>query len=430
MMGRMSDPRHDERRRMEALSRDDLRKWQLQRLNEMLLAIIPLNRFYTEKFHDARLPLNSWEEFQELPWTTKEELVPTPDQAPHAKNHTFGLDHYVRYHQTSGTKGRPLVVLDTEEDWQWWIVTWQYVLDAAEIKTEDRVFMAFGFGPFIGFWSAFDAVTARGCLTIPGGGMSTTARLKTIQNASATVVFCTPTYALHLAETAQEQGVDLAQGSVRVLILAGEPGGSLPSVRQRLETAWGAKLIDHAGASEIGPWGFADREDRGLHVNEAEFIAEFWSHERDAPAEAGELSELVLTNLGRKGTPLIRYRTGDLVRPIWPESGPCRFVLLEGGVLGRADDMLIIRGVNIFPSSIESIVRQFHEIQEYRLTATKKGELDDLSIEIEDPQENPERVAEELQLQLSLRVEVTSVPLGSLPRSEGKSRRFVDLREK
>ena len=163
-------------------------------------------------------------------------------------------------------------------------------------------------------------------------------------------------------------------------------------------------------------------------MNEISFLPEFLSVETGEPAVEGELAELVLTTLGRTGCPVIRYRTGDLVRPTWPATGPNRFVLLEGGVLGRADDMLVIRGVNIFPSSIEQIIAMFPEVVEWRTTAHKAGEMDALTVEIEDHLSQPERVAHELQLRLGLRVDVKCVPLGSLPRSEGKGKRFIDKR--
>ncbi len=196
----------------------------------------------------------------------------------------------------------------------------------------------------------------------------------------------------------------------------------------RIERAWGAGVVDHAGATEVGPWGFADAAGRGLHVNESEFIAEFISVETGQPAEEGELAYLILTSLGRVGAPVIRYRTNDLVRPTWPTSGPNRFVLLEGGVLGRADDMMIIRGVNIYPSAIEQILHGFPEVAEYRLTVRKHGELDELVVEVEDHLHQPARIAEELRVRLGLKVEVRSVRATSLPRFEGKGRRLVDER--
>ncbi len=215
---------------------------------------------------------------------------------------------------------------------------------------------------------------------------------------------------------------------VRTLVLAGEPGGSVPATREKIESAWQARVLDHGGATEVGPWGYGDPAGTGLFVNENDFIAEFLNVETGTGAAEGELSELVLTNLGRTGSPVVRYRTGDLVRPSWQHGGDNRFVFLPGGVLSRADDMMVIRGVNVFPSSVEQILRSFPELIEYRMTARKLGEMDHLVVEIEDRLSQPERVATELRLRLGLKVEVLAVPLGSLPRVEGKGKRFFDER--
>jgi phenylacetate-CoA ligase len=417
----------EHRRNLESLSADELADYQLNRLNQLLSEVVPRNHFYSEKFGDANLSLESLEQLTQLPYTYKDELV---QRGSHdlAANLTFPLEEYVRYHQTSGTRGRPMVVLDTADDWQWWLDTWQFVLDAAEIEPEDRVLLAFSFGPFIGFWSAHDAAAARGCLVVPSGGLSTLNRLALMKTAKTTAIFCTPSYALHMSEVATENNIDIRSLPIRRVVVAGEPGGSIPAMRQRIEQAWDAEVIDHSGASEIGPWGYADSERRGLHIVESEFIAEFLSLESGQAAGEGELSELVLTSLGRSGSPVIRYRTGDLVKPTWNSVGENGFVLLEGGVLGRADDMMIIRGVNIFPSSVEQILHSFPEIVEYRLTAHKKGEMDALTIEIEDRLDQPERVEKELQIRLGLRVKVETVPTGALPRFSGKGKRFIDNR--
>jgi phenylacetate-CoA ligase len=422
---------------------------QLEQLNTLLQRVLPHNRFYAAKFAGHPLPLASHDAFLDLPFTTKEELVSGPRgrggqlewlpavdpahlinavDAGFARNLTYPLERYVRYHRTSGTRGRPLVVLDTAEDWQWWLDGWQFVLDAAQITAGDRVVLAFSFGPFIGFWSAFDAVTQRGALAAPTGGMSTLARLDTVRSLRATAVFCTPSYALRMAEVAAEERFDLRGCGVRTLVVAGEPGGSTVTTRRRLEESWGARVIDHAGASEAGPWGFASVDQTGLHVNDSHFIAELLRPGSREPAAAGELAELVLTSLGRAGCPVIRYRTGDLVR--WqprPEL-ECQFTFLAGGVLGRVDDMLIIRGVNIFPSSIESIVHELRHVAEYRLTARRHGAMDALVLEVEDRDNNPQAIANLLHVRLGLSVEVRAVPAGSLPRFEGKGRRFIDER--
>ncbi len=283
-------------------------------------------------------------------------------------------------------------------------------------------------GPSSASGARNDALVARGALVLPLGGMSSRARLELICGEQATIVCCTPSYALHLASLAAENGIDLAQTCVRAVIVAGEPGGSIPAVRQRIESAWHADVIDHAGATEIGPWGYASSDRQGLHIVESEFIAEFFTLADDHPAAAGELAELVLTTLGRYGAPVIRYRTGDLVRPRFDHANDNHFVWLEGGLLGRVDDMMIVRGVNVYPSAIEQILREFPAIEEFRLTVRKKGDLDALSVEVEDGDDNPARIAEAIRLRLGLQAEVRNVPAGSLPRFELKGRRFVDQR--
>lgn len=440
------------RRRLMSLPRNLLRELQLHKLNALLQSVLPENRFYADKFAGLPQRLNSLDQLEQLPFTTKQELV-SDDPAGLARNLTSSPDHYSRFHRTSGTHGRPMTILDTAEDWQWWVETWQYVLDAASIRADDRVAMAFSFGPFIGFWSAHDAVIARGALVVPTGGMSSLARLDVIQSMECTAVFCTPSYALHLAEVARREQIDLRKNAVRALIVAGEPGGSIPTVRQQIEDAWNATVFDHCGATEVGPWGFADKDRRGIIVNEAEFIAEFVAVEQSidassqnrrslsainlviednrglTPSLGDSFFELVLTTLGRTGAPVIRYRTGDLVRPfVKIESDSCGWLLLDGGVLGRIDDMIMVRGVNIYPSSVEQIVREFPEVNEYRLVVRKRGSLDHLTVEVEDGDADSSRIAERLNLRLGLNVDVVRVPLGSLPRSEFKAQRFVDLR--
>ncbi|MFO0791979.1 MAG: AMP-binding protein [Pirellulales bacterium] len=417
----------DDRRGLMRLDRTALSALQLERLNQLLVEILPQNAFYARKLAGWPARIESLEQLAALPFTAKEELQPQATEEPFAANRTYGIERYVRSHQTSGTRGRPLVVVDTAEDWQWWLEAWQFVLDSADVHIGDRALLAFSFGPFVGFWSAFDALVARGALVVPGGGLSSLQRLELIRSMSVTTLLCTPTYAQRLAEVAAEHHINLASSSIEKIIVAGEPGGSVPATRERIESAWGARLVDHGGATEVGPWGFADAAGRGLYVNECQFLAEFVSVETARPAAAGELSHLVLTTLGRGGAPVIRYRTGDLVRPMWSADG-AGFVLLEGGILGRADDMMIIRGMNVYPTAIEQILHSFPEVVEYRMTARKQGALDELVIEVEDHLQQPGRIEQELQLRLGLHVEVRCVTTMSLPRFEGKGRRFVDAR--
>lgn len=430
-----------DRRNLEQFHEPALRAHQVKRLNQLLVSILPQNQFYQAKLGPEPFQLADLQQLKSLPFTTKHELVGPPDPINNpsgfAANLTYSPEQYSRFHRTSGTRGRPMIVLDTNQDWHWWMEVWQYVMDSADLVSSDRVLMAFSFGPFIGFWSAFDAAVERRAMVIPTGAMSSVARLELIQSIDATVVCCTPSYALHLADLAAEHQVDLAKTKVSRLIVAGEPGGSIPSVRERIESAWNATVIDHSGASEVGPWGYADRDREGIHVNEAEFIPEFLPIGNPEMTTAlfqdeiteGQDYELVLTCLGRDGSPVIRYRTGDLVRPVHPNNKTNRFVLLKGGVLGRTDDMMIIRGVNIFPTSIEQILREFPEITEYRMIAFREGEMDQLKVEVEDTQDTPARIEQALQIRLGIRVQVASVPLNSLPRFEAKGKRFVDQRD-
>ncbi len=408
------------------LSRQQILHRQLERLNRLLEQVLPQNRFYREKLAAGPVPVRSLEDLTRWPTTTKNELLPQ-DADPFylARNHTWAADRYVRFHQTSGSRGRPLRILDTAEDWQWWLEAWQWVLDAAQVNETDRALLAFSFGPFVGFWSAFEALTQRGVLAVPGGGLSTEARLRLLQESRATLVFCTPTYALRMAEVARQNGFPLAELPVRGLVVAGEPGGSVPEVRQRIEQAWHATVYDHAGATELGPWGIPHPQ--GLLVNEAWYLAEFFDLETRRPVQPqGQLCQLVLTNLSRAGCPLLRYETGDLVRPRpWPERG---FVLLEGGVLGRTDDMVTVRGVNVYPSAVEAVVRSFPELGEFRIVLSRRGALDQLELIVEDPHREPRRVAQELQLRLGLSVQVQTVEPGSLERFELKARRVIDRR--
>lgn len=413
---------------------DQLQAWQLRALNGLLATILPTNRFYQQKFGCSELQLACLDDLQDLALTTKEELVASAQSSPDgiSLHHTYARSAYSRLHRTSGTTGNPLMVLETAADWERWSWVWQNVLEAAEIRPSDRVFLAFSFGPFVGFWSAHQACVDRGAEVIPGGGLSTLARLEFMRQAGANVICCTPSYAMHMAETAQAESFPIESLAVDRIIVAGESGGSIPAVRSRIENAWQAQVIDHSGATEIGPWGFGWRDRPGLHIAETAFIAEFLpieSGSSPATANAGPMQELVLTSLSRFGAPVIRYRTGDAVLAERPQDGPCRFLWLPQGVLGRTDSMVTIRGVNVFPSSIDSIVRQQGGIAEYRVLITRDRQLDQLELAVEADEVSRDALVKALRIRLGLRVPVEVVPSGSLPRSEGKSCRWQDLRE-
>jgi phenylacetate-CoA ligase len=407
------------------LDRESLVAFQLTRLNRLLDYAVTHHPFYRDRISHISLPLKSLSQFSELPFLEKSDLLPGLPAT------ICGLDRarYVRAHQTSGTTGNPILVLDTEEDWNWWIDTWQYVLDAATVTSGDIAFMAFSYGPFIGFWSAHEALVRRGALVVPGGGMSSLARLHAILASRATLLCCTPTYALHLAAVARQANIDLSSSLVSRIIVAGEAGGSIAEVRGRIESAWNARVIDHCGATEVGPWGVGDEAGEGVYVIESEFIAEQIVFDEKSPsgraAEPGEVAELVLTGLGRLGAPAIRYRTGDLVRGELRPDANNRFLFLRDGVLGRVDDMVVIRGVNVFPTSIEAIVRRVAGDAEYRVSRSREQEMEQLRIECEGDVVTARRLSDAFREQLGLRIEVASVDEGSLPRFEGKAKRWV-----
>jgi phenylacetate-CoA ligase len=416
-------------RTLETLAPERLRDHQWRRLRDMATELLASNQFVARRWRAAGVAsaedLRGWDDFRRLPLTRKSELV--DDQAaspPFGTNLTYPLERYVRVHQTSGTSGAPLRWLDTPESWAWWARCWGFVLSGAGVGPADRVFFPFSFGLFIGFWAGFEGARALGALAIPGGGQDSATRLASMEALGATVLVCTPSYALHLAEVARERGFDLARLPVRITVHAGEPGAGIPAVRARIEECWNARAFDHGGMTEMGAYGYECAEQAGLHVNESEFIVEVIDPTTSAPARDGEL---VLTNLGRLGSPAVRYRTGDHVR-LAEEPCPCgrTFARLEGGILGRLDDMLIVRGVNVFPAAIEGVVRRFPAIDEFQIEVFRDGELDEVRVLVEvGDVAGASRLQEALRASLGIRFEVTPVPPRTLPRYELKARRVV-----
>ena len=424
---------------VESDDRRTVERRQGERLGQLLSDIYGRNVFYTRKLDASGLAIGGMrfpEDLPRLPLTTKAELVADQETSPPwGTALTRPLGAYTRYCQTSSTTGSPLRWLDTHESWQWMLDCWKVVFRAAGVRESDRIFFPFSFGPFLGFWTAFEAACQIGAHSIPGGGMSSQMRLRLIETLDPTVLCATPTYALWLAELASQDPAarPLAAGSVRVIIVAGEPGGSIPATRRRIEESWGARVIDHHGLTETGPVSFECLENPGgLHVNESEYIAEVLDPETQEPVPDGERGELVVTNLGRTASPVIRYRTGDIVVR---SAEPCvcgrSWARLQGGILARADDMVNIRGVNVYPAAIESVVRRFPEIMEFRSTASRAGAMWSLRIEIEPHPETGndgdlrDRLARGLREALGLTVPVACVRPGTLPRFEMKARRFV-----
>jgi phenylacetate-CoA ligase len=398
-----------------------------KRVSELLALVRERN-----PFQRARLETVGAEpRLTDLPPLTKRELVEDQERhPPFGTNLTYPLESYTQLHQTSGTTGPPLRVLDTAEDWAWWRGRFAHMLRMAGVGPSDRVGLAYSFGPHVQFWAAIEGLHEVGAMAVPLGGMTSVQRLQTVADVAATAVWCTPTYALRLAEVAVEQRLDAALESVQRVICTGEPGASLPAVRSRIEEGFGASCIDHAGLTEAGPFGYPCLEGGGMHVDESEFVCEILDPDL-RPVPVGQRGELVLTPLGRTGFPVLRYRTGDVVvntdEPC-PAGHEDRW--LPGGIVGRTDDMVVIRGMNVYPSAIEEAVRGVSGSGEFRITFySEPSGLDEIKLEVELPEgAGARRLQEIMRQQLGLRVRIVPVAPGVLPRSDGKARRVVDER--
>lgn len=421
-------------RELQSATRADLLMWQDERLRA-LLAELTVNQCYQQKFRSAGMDMQKVRgaaDLNALPFTTKAELAAEQlDHPPYGRLLTYPISHYRYLHQTSGTTGSPLRWLDTAEDWQTFMRCWAQVYLGAGVTAEDLVFCAFSFGPYVSHWSGIDGARHVGALALSGGGMHSEQRLRAILDNRCTVLVCTPTYALHLAEVANQLGLNIRDSDIRITIHAGEPGASVPNVKRRIEEAWGARCFDHAGATEVGAWAFdCQAEDGAIHLNEMEFLFEVIDPQTCQAVDEGVRGELVITTLGRAGMPVLRYRTGDLVE-LTREPCACGRTLarIKGGVLGRADDMLTVRGVNLYPSAIDNLIRAIPAITEYEVEIRRVAEMDDLFLKVETEEPSSfvqieQAILSAFRAQLNIRVSVAQAAQGSLPRYEFKARRY------
>jgi phenylacetate-CoA ligase len=432
----------------ETLPREELRALQflkLRRLCEWAWARSGFHRRLWEqgRFHPDQL--TSLDDIRRIPFMTRDAWMDAQVESPPFGDLTcVSRDLAIRYHTTSGTSGRvPIRVLDSAKDWEWVAEMWAYAFWAFGVRPEDRVFFAFSYGTFIGFWGAHYCCEKIGALVLPSGGATTEQRVKMIVETGATTVCCTPTYALRLWQAAGEMGIDLARESrVDKLIVAGEPGGSIPALKRQIERAWDAKLCDAAGMTEIGTiMAFECRhQPGGTHIIEDHFIEECLEHDGDAPVPYGEEAERVVTSFGRGFIPLVRYRTKDLVVKVPYTVCGCGRTgdIYDGGIRGRWDDMKVVRGTNVYPRAVEAIVREFDVIEEFQIVLERVGVLDEISVHIElIPGRDPdlahieERVAVALRdAHEGLRFNVRLAAPGSLPRFELKATRLTDKRPK
>lgn len=447
------------------IPRDRLLAHQLDRLDAILAAALPgpsttspadappALRFLARHLRRDYWPAGSLctiDDLRALPLTTRADLV--ADQTgcpPYGTLPTAPLDRFIRLFQTSGTtSGHPLRWLYDRAAWEHVLHCWSIIFRAAGVGAGDAVFFPFSFGPFLGFWAAFEGADRLGARCLPGGGMSSAARLRFLFDNAATTVCCTPTYALRLADAAADEGLDLAAGPVRTLIVAGEPGGSLPAVRARIEQAWGARCLDHTGMTEVGSLGveFRDEPD-ALYLLETACIAEVIDPATGHPLDDDDAretgGELVLTSLANAAMPLVRYRTGDAVlldrRPS-PATGRT-FARLVGGLRGRLDDMLLIKGNNVYPSAIEEVIREVGGVAEYRIEVRQRPGGTHVTVLLEPAVAGgsaradveatraearlERRLREALRDRLQFSADVRTVDAGALPRFEMKARRVV-----
>jgi len=420
-----------------------MRRTQEEKLRPQVAHAYANSPFYREKLDAAGVrpeQIKTLDDLVRLPFTTKDDLK--SDQAenpPWGKILAVPFEECLRVHFTSATTGRPVAFLDTPEDWYGFYHSYARSLYAFGIRRSDVVMAAFGYGPYIGFWSGFYAAQDLGCLLFPAGGYSTEQRIDVLRTYPITVLGCTPSYALHLAETARQKGIDLAtETRIRITWHTGEPGGSIPSTKRKIEQAFGAKVFDLPGLTEIAAWGFeCDAQVGNVHIHEDYVYPEVLDLETGEPVGPGERGELVFTSLYRKAMPLLRYRTRDVVERA-AEPCPCGRTLmaLKGGVIGRLDDMKKVRGVIVYPSRVEELVRQHAGIDEFRIVFRRVEGLDDILVRLDpapdlggvDAGALQEAVARGLQLGLGIRTSVELVESGSLPRWDHKARRIEDQR--
>ncbi|WP_030621508.1 phenylacetate--CoA ligase family protein [Streptomyces fulvoviolaceus] len=430
----------------EALEREQLRALQLTKLRRLVDWANARSPFYKASFAKAGFrpeQLRTWSDIDRIPFLTREQWMASQESTPpFGELPVAGADAAIRLHTTSGTSGRtPLRALDTRRDWKWTSEMWCYGLWGMGVRSTDIAYVAFGYGSFIGFWGLHNGLEKIGTLTIPGGAQTTAARVKQIIDFGCTVVASTPTYALRLAEEAEKLGYDLKNSPVRTVVLSGEPAGSIPETKALIEAQWGAKTYDTAGMTEISTVFMFEPEEQpgGCHIIEDHFIEQVIDAETGSELPYGEAGERVCTSFGRSIIPLIRYRTADLVVkvPSTFASNGRTWDLYQGGIIGRVDDMKLVRGTNVYPRAVEGIVRTFPVIDEFQLRITREGIRDEITLVV-DPSPTvtdadwgvleAALVKELADTHEGLRFLIERAEPGSLPRFELKAKRLTDLR--
>lgn len=432
---------------LETMERDELRDLQLRRFRRQLVHVYEHSPFYRDKLDAAGIhpdEIETLADVRRIPTTTKAELrdAQSGDPFPYGSLLAADLHEVTEYHQTSGTTGTPVRQADSWADWEWWSDCWATVLWAQGIRPDDRVFFPFSYNVFIAFWAGHSACERIGAEVVPGGNLSSAQRVRTMADLECTCFMSTPTYALRLAEVAEQEGLNPKAMPIERVVCAGEPGASVPGTKQRLEEAWNATVFDHAGATEVGAWGFTCEEATSvMHYNEGQFLVEVLGEDGE-PVDDGERGELVITPLNRRAQPYIRFELNDIV--LYRDHDACdcgrTFGIAEGGVRGRSDDLTKVNGTLLSPIAVEDTVRQADVVgEEFEIHIDphpEKAGLDLMTVRVErrpgddrSTEDIRERIQNELKVALGMSCRVEVLPHETLDRAELKADRLTDRRE-
>ncbi len=432
---------------LETLPREKLQQLQFKKFQRILHWAYDNSPFYHRLYSSAGLEpgdIKTYEDIQRVPKTDKAMLreIQGKDPFPYGDILAVPLEEVTELRQTSGTTGQPVYHPETWQDWEWSTESWAYALWAQGYRESDRVFLPFGYSIFIAFWAGHYAAEKIGCEVVPGGVLDTEARILKMMELKATAMMATPTYILGMADTARKKlGIEPAKDMfIRKITAAGEPGACVPATKKRMEEAWGAKVYDQVGATEIGHWGFECEAQCGEHILENFHLVEIEDViSGEIVDKPGAKGSMIVTTFDRLAHPCIRFDSKDVIELSAVEKCECgrTFRLLRGGVIGRADDITKVKGVLLAPTAIEEVVRSIAELgDEYQVVVSKKGDIDNISLKVEilpEYKKNQagieDKLINQLRLKTNLRYELEFHDYGTLPRSALKSRRFLDVRK-
>ena len=431
---------------LETLAPNKLRALQLRKFKAIFTWAYNHSKFHRSLYDSAGIKpedIRTTADIRQVPKVEKAMMrgIQQKDPFPYGDALCVPLEEVTAFRQTSGTTGQPVYQPDTWQDWEWWAECWSFILWAQGYRQADRVFIPFGYNVFVAFWAGHYAAEKIGCEVVPGGVLDTQARILKIQELRATALMGTPTYILGMADIAKNKmGIDPSELSIQKITCAGEPGASIPGTKDRMEAAWGAKVYDHAGATEIGAWSYECKaQPGGLHVNEALFLVEIEDVDTgELIDEPGRQGKMIITALDRIAQPCIRFDAKDIIE--WAtDPCPCgrTFRLIKGGVKGRADDITKVKGVLLSPTSIEEVVRSIDGIgDEYEVIVDKLGDIDRIKLKVElmpgyeDQAKTIEsKLKDQLRLKTNLGYRLEFYDYGRLPRYDVKARRFKDFRK-